>query len=98
MAAARNGFWARILAIDRRWIFLLVGLGTAIPLLNPINLPVAASPRVKAAYQAIENVPEGSRVLMSLDYEPDIMAELQPMSIAVLRHCFRRNLKPIILT
>jgi len=98
MAAAGNGFWARVLAIDRRWIFLLVGLGTALPLLFPVNLPVAASPRVKAAYQAIENVPEGSLVLMSLDYEPDIMAELQPMSIAVLRHCFRRNLKPIILT
>ena len=98
MASEGKGFWRRVLEIDRRWIFLLVGLGTAIPLLRPVNLPVAASPRVKAAYQAIENVPEGSLVLMSLDYEPDIMAELQPMSIAVLRHCFRRNLKPIILT
>jgi len=98
MAAGTNGFWQRILGIDRRWIFLLVGIGTALPLIFPVNLPVAASPRVKAAYNAIEAVPEGSRVLLSLDYEPDIMAELQPMSIAVLRHCFRRHLTPIILT
>jgi hypothetical protein len=96
--AARKNVWQRVLAIDRRWIFLLVGLGTALPLLFPVNLPVAASPRVRAAYDAIEAVPEGSLVLMSLDYEPDIMAELQPMSIAVLRHCFPRNLKPVILT
>jgi hypothetical protein len=98
VAAASQGFWQRILGIDRRWIFLLVGIGVTLPLLFPVNLPVAASPRVKAAYQAIESVPEGSRVLVSLDYEPDIMAELQPMSIAVLRHCFRRHLKPVILT
>jgi hypothetical protein len=98
MTAAASGFWQRILAIDRRWIFLLVGVGASLPLLFPVNLPVTPSPRVQAAYDAIEAVPEGSLVLMSLDYEPDIMAELQPMSIAVLRHCFRRHLKPIILT
>lgn len=98
MAATPNGIWRRILGIDRRWIFVLVGLGTMLPLLFPVNLPVAPSPRVQAAYNAIEAVPEGSIVLMSIDYEPDIMAELQPMSIAVLRHCFRRNLKPVILT
>lgn len=95
---AATGFWNRILGIDRRWIFLLVGIGTIVPLLFPINLPVEPSPRVRAAYAAIEAVPEGSLVLLSMDYEPDIMAELQPMAIAVLRHCFRRNLKPIILT
>ena len=33
-----------------------------------------------------------------MDYEPDTMAELQPMSIAVVRHCFRKNLKVIALT
>lgn len=96
MGASR--FWDRVLGIDRRWIFLLIGIGTILPLLFPINLPVAPSPRVRAAYDAIEAVPEGSLVLMSIDFEPDIMAELQPMSIAILRHCFRRNLKPIILT
>lgn len=96
--AGAKGFWSRILELDRRWIFVLIGLGTAIPLLFPVNLPVTTSPRVQAFYDAVEAVPEGSTILMSLDFEPDIMAELQPMSIAALRHCFRRNLKPIILT
>lgn len=95
---AKGGFWRWMLALDRRWIFLLVFLGVTIPLLVPVNLPVSASPRVKAFYDTIESVPEGSTILMSLDYEPDIMAELQPMAIATLRHCFRRNLKPVILT
>src|SRR6185295_15589568 len=89
---------SRILAIDRRMIFLFIGLGTAVPLLWPVNLPITVTPRVEAAYQTIEALPEGSTVLIAMDFEPDTMAELLPMSIAVLRHCFRKNLKVIAIT
>jgi hypothetical protein len=91
--------WARrVLSIDRRFIFILVGLGTALPLLMPVNLPITVSPRVEEAYDTVDSLPAGSVVLVSMDYEPDTMAELQPMSIAVLRHCFRKNLKVIAMT
>lgn len=96
--AKGGGLLERLLKLDRRWIFVLIGLATALPLLFPVNLPVAPTPRTKAFYDAIDALPAGSPVLLSLDFEPDIMAELQPMSIAVLRHCFRKNLKPVILT
>lgn len=99
MAAERNAGWAaRLLRLDRRIIFLLIAAATALPLLLPVNLPIAVTPRVKAAYDAVEALPRGSYVLMSLDYEPDIMAEVQPMAIAMLRQCFRKGLKPVILT
>ena len=89
---------SRVLAIDRRLIFVLIALGTAIPLLFPVNLPISVSPRVEAAYATIDALPAGSVVLVSMDYEPDTMAELQPMAIAVLRHCFRKNLKVLGMT
>lgn len=98
MTAQRPEGWTRLLRLDRRVIFLLVALATAIPLLRPVNLPIAVSPRVRAAYDQVDKLPRGSYVLMSLDYEPDIMAELQPMAKAVLRHCFRKGLKPVVLT
>ena len=88
----------RFLRLDRRIIFLLVGVGTALPLLHPVNLPITVSPRVEAAYQTIDTLPPGSTVMFSLDYEPDVSAELQPMTIAVMRHCFRKNLHVIALT
>jgi len=53
---------------------------------------------VKAAYDAIDALPPGSKVLISMDYEPDIMAELLPMSVAVIRHCFRKHLQVIAMT
>ncbi|MGE5175511.1 MAG: hypothetical protein ACM3JJ_03975 [Hyphomicrobiales bacterium] len=99
MADGTGPGWARrLLQLDRRFIFLLVGLATAVPLLLPVNLPITVSPRVRAAYETIEAVPRGSYVLLSLDYEPDIMAEVQPMAIAVLRQCFRKGLRPVVLT
>jgi hypothetical protein len=99
MAAERNAGWARrLLRLDRRFIFLLVAVATALPLLLPVNLPITVSPRVRAAYDAVEALPRGSYVLMSLDYEPDIMAEVQPMAIAMFRQCFRKGLKPVVLT
>src|SRR5712675_1412555 len=88
----------RLLAIDRRIIFLLVAAGVILPLLHPLNLPVTVTPRVQAAFDAIDALPAGSKVLISMDYEPDIMAELLPMSVAVMRHCFRKHLRVIAMT
>jgi hypothetical protein len=88
----------RLLSIDRRLIFLLVAAGVTLPLLRPVNLPTMVTPRVKAAFDAIDALPPGSNVLVSMDYEPDIMAELLPMSVAVLRHCFRKHLQVIAMT
>jgi hypothetical protein len=90
--------WARLLHLDRRVIFVLVAAATAFPLLFPVNLPVSVSPPVRKAYDALDRLPRGSYVFLSLDYEPDIMAELQPMAIAVLRHCFRKGVIPVIIT
>ncbi|HTK69688.1 MAG TPA: hypothetical protein VL857_07760 [Candidatus Eisenbacteria bacterium] len=88
----------RILRLDRRIIFILVALGTALPLLVPVNLPITVTPRVEAAYDTIDQLPAGSTVLFSLDYEPDVSAELQPMTVAIMRHCFRKNFKVVALT
>jgi hypothetical protein len=91
--------WARrLLSIDRRLIFLLVAAGVILPLLFPLNLPVTVTPRVQAAFDAIDALPPGSKVLLSMDFEPDIMAELMPMSVAILRHCFKKRLQVIAMT
>ena len=33
----------------------------------------------------------GDVIIFSFDYEPDTMAELDPMSLATLRHAFRKD-------
>jgi hypothetical protein len=90
--------WTRLMSVDRRLIFLAVGLAVAIPLLHPLGLPVRATKESRDFYEAIESLKPGDEILFSFDYEPDTMAELDPMSLAVWRHAFRKGLKIIALT
>ena len=60
----------RFLAIDRRWIFLLMGLCILGPLLMPIGLPFTTDQAVVNIYDAIEQLNEGDNVIVSCDYDP----------------------------
>jgi hypothetical protein len=88
-----SGLAHYLLRLDRRIIFLLIGLATLLPLLYPARLPIRVSPEVRKIYDHIESLPEGSTFLLSLDFEPGGKPELYPMAIALLRHAFRKNLK-----
>lgn len=88
----------RMATLDRRVIFLLMGLVVLIPLIFPLDLPVVVSEETEDFYQEIESLAGGEVVLLAIDYEPDTMAELNPMTEAVLRHCFRRGLRVLALS
>ncbi len=91
----KMGLFDKLKSVDRRIIFILVGLGVIIPVLVPIGLKIQVSPPAQRLYDAIEELPSGSAVLMAFDYGPSTMPEIQPMTIALLRHCFTRDLKVI---
>ncbi len=87
-----------IARLDRRWIFLAVGLLVILPLAFGFHIaPVEPSPRARGFYDAIEKLPEGSTVLLSGDYDPSTIAENYPMHLAAARHLMRRNMKIIAL-
>lgn len=91
-------FLDRLLNIDRRIIFVLVALATLIPLLYPVGLPIKTAPEVKHIYEYIESMKERAVLLISMDYDPASKPELYPMSVALLRHAFRKNLRVIGMT
>ena len=91
-------FAERMLSIDRRIIFLVIGLCTLIPLLYPVGLAIKVSPEVKSVYDYIETLPEGSVFLLSLDFDPASKPELYPQAVALLRHAFTKNLRVIGMT
>ena len=93
-----RNFAQYMLTLDRRWIFLLIAIVTLIPLLYPIGLPIRVSSEVQKVYDYIERLPEGTVVLLSLDFEPAGKPELYPMAIALLRHAFQQHLKVLGMT
>lgn len=83
----------RMQAIDRRIIFLLIALAVIIPMLMKLVIPVRTSPIVQAIFDKMEELPEGSRILLSFDYGPATVPENQPMADGLARHCMIKGHK-----
>ncbi len=85
--------------LDRRVVYIFVFLGVSIPMFVPLHLPIEISDEVVAVYDTVEKIADsgGGTVLISFDYGPSSMPELQPMALAILRHCFRRDLKIVAM-
>jgi hypothetical protein len=92
-------WFERLLGIDRRWIFLAIGVAVVIPFFLPMGLPVVVTPEVRHLYDAIEELPSDSKpIILSLDYAPATTPELDPMSVAILRHAFNKKIPVIVMT
>ncbi len=84
--------------IDRRYIFLFIGIAAFLPLIFPLGLPLGVTPSSEDLFNAVENLKEGSVVMLTFDYYPSTLPETEPMSYAALRHLFRKNVRVITLT
>ncbi len=91
-------FAEKLLRIDRRLIFLVIGLCTLIPLLYPVGLAIKVSPEVHGVYDHLDRLPTGSVFLLSMDFDPASKPELYPQAVALLRHAFKKNLRVIGMT
>jgi len=84
-------------ALDRRWIFLVVGILVLVPLIYPLKLPLAVSSPAQRYFDTIEKVPNGSIVVLSGDFDPASGPELLPMLHSSVEHLFRKNCRIIAL-
>lgn len=91
-------FLSAFLRLDRRWIFLSVGAVALLFTVIDLRLPMKVSQQAQGVYDAIEGLPAGSRVHLSIDYGPGSEAELWPQHIAVLRRLFLKDCKVICST
>jgi hypothetical protein len=76
----------------------LIALAVLLPLIRPIGFPIRVSPEVRKVFDHIESLPPDSLFLISFDFDPASKPELHPMSIALLRHAFRKNLRIVGMT
>ncbi len=92
------GFLDRLGKLDRRWIFLFIAVAVTVPLILRRPAPVAPSPIVRNLYEAVDTLPAGSRVVLSLDYGPSTVPENDPMAHAITRHVLKKDLKLYLMT
>lgn len=80
-------------ALERKIIYTVLFIAVGLPLIFPIGWKTEVSGYTQMSYDLIENTPSGKVVLISFDYDPSTMTELQPMAEAIVEHAFRQNQK-----
>uniref|UniRef100_A0A7C4TD03 Uncharacterized protein n=1 Tax=candidate division WOR-3 bacterium TaxID=2052148 RepID=A0A7C4TD03_UNCW3 len=92
-------FWEYLLKIDRRVVFLVVGLSVLIPLIFPFYIKTNVMPTTQKLFDTIEEIDPGAQgILIAADYDPQTMPELQPMFIVLLRHSFARRIPVLVMS
>ena len=88
-----NKYTAILGNIDRRIIFLLIGLAVLIPLIKPnwVEFPIKIDKNTDIVYESISDLKENDRVLISIAYGASTKPEVHPLSVALLKHLFSKG-------
>lgn len=86
----------KIQNVDRRWLYVLVFIAVAFPILKPLGLPVEVQPETRGIYDAIEKLKPGDVMLLAPEYGTPVMTEIEPMIEAVFRHAVKKSVKVIL--
>ena len=73
-------------------------LAVAVPILTKLDFPEEVSVNTRMVFDAIESLPDGSKVLLSYDFDPASEGELLPMAQAFTRHCSIKGHKQYYMT
>ena len=86
--------------VDRRVIFLLVGLSLAVPITYGASLAPAPMKTADQFYETIENleVKKSQFVLVAADFGPGTMAENRPQTMVAIEHLMRRRIPFAIIS
>ncbi|MBD3298279.1 MAG: hypothetical protein GF341_06465 [candidate division Zixibacteria bacterium] len=89
-------FFEKMFAIDRRWVYLALGLAILISLLIPFSIPIPISEEAQNIYDYVDQLEPGQAIHLALDYDPSTLAELHPMTLAILKQCFANDVDVVI--
>jgi len=84
--------------LTRRIIFVLVALAVILPYFSGRQQPFTPSPEVRKVFEKVDGLSPGDHLFIPIDYDPSSEAELYPMCLSLLRHCFKKGVIPIVMT
>ncbi len=83
----------KLMVLDRRWVFLFLIVVCVVTYAIPFDVPVLVEPEVERIFNFVDSLPPGDVVMVPIDYDPGSLAELHPMTYAIVEQCWRKNLK-----
>lgn len=83
----------KLLHLDRRIIYCIILISVLLPFWLPLNLPIEPTQATRAAFDAVEKLPEGSLILISADYGASTKVELHPVVLATMDQAMKQGKK-----
>lgn len=91
-----GGFMTKLQNMDRRIIYTVVFLVLLFPMFKPMGLPLKISQVTQSAFDTVEALPNGSLVMLTTANAPGTQAELEPQTIALIKHWIKKDHKIIM--
>jgi uncharacterized protein (DUF2249 family) len=88
----------RMMSLDRRWVFLLLAIVCVVTYVWSFAVPITLSNEVRSIFERIDALEEGDIIYLSVDYDPNALAELHPSTYVIAELCFRKKIKVIFGT
>lgn len=83
--------WQRISNLDRRLIYIVLGIILMVPQFTPVIIPMNIDKMVPPLYEFIEELEPGDPVLVSVEYSAVMKSEMTPVLHAVAKHLFDKG-------
>lgn len=87
--------FGKLMKLDRRWVFLMLVIVCVVSFYIDYKVPILSEKESEDIFKYIDSLPPGDIVFLAIDYDPNSMAELHPMTYALVEQCWRKNLKVI---
>lgn len=88
----------KLQTVSPKILYVLLAIAIAVPMLNPIRLPLRISQSAQKVYETVESLPPNSYVLISVDYSAGGAPELHPQLEAFVRHLAKKQLKVVAVS
>ncbi|RKX25641.1 MAG: hypothetical protein DRP45_05430 [Candidatus Zixiibacteriota bacterium] len=88
-------FFDKLMKLDRRWVFLFLVVVCVATYMTEFEVPILVEPETQVIFDFVDELEPGEIVLIAIDYDPNNLAELHPMTYAMAEHCWRKKLRII---
>jgi len=80
----------KLQSIDRRIVYLLFFVVTAVPFVRPVQVPMQIAEYTKGTYEAMEALKPGDFVLIDVRFSPASAGEMVPAYSSMLAHLLKK--------
>jgi len=86
----------KMMSMDRRWVFLFLIVVCVGAYAMDFQIPILVENEVRTIHEYIDTLPPGEIVMVAMDYDPGSLAELHPMTYAIIEQCWRKKVRVLI--